>query len=381
MKVNISTLVVYWLLVDLPYLFYRTLLFLRQDVKRKSEQSSPYVSVLIPAYNEEETIAEALDSAARQRYPNFEIIVIDDGSADRTKEIVQKLETLQAHRSPLRPINLIRLEKNQGKANALNAGLKRSRGEIIVTMDADTFLAPRALSEIVKPFSNVKVGAVAGTIKTVERGSVISLLQKVDYEIGIDLIRYTQSKLGVALVTPGAFSAYRKSILHAFELGTLTEDFDTSSKILKLGYEVRMAVDAIAYTQVPIGISGLIKQRVRWQQGGFEVYSKRDLFSSGIFKGIEWFFTFFYGFVGVYNRLITLAFVPLFFYNSIIILPYFLAYSVLYWVYFGFLTFMRTRSIESLTIAPLYALYQHTILAYATIIGQLRALKRERKWE
>jgi len=248
-------------------------------------------------------------------------------------------------------------------------------------MDADTFLAPRALSEIVKPFSNVKVGAVAGTIKTVERGSVISLLQKVDYEIGIDLIRYTQSKLGVALVTPGAFSAYRKSILHAFELGTLTEDFDTSSKILKLGYEVRMAVDAIAYTQVPIGISGLIKQRVRWQQGGFEVYSKRDLFSSGIFKGIEWFFTFFYGFVGVYNRLITLAFVPLFFYNSIIILPYFLAYSVLYWVYFGFLTFMRTRSIESLTIAPLYALYQHTILAYATIIGQLRALKRERKWE
>lgn len=378
---NVLILVVYWLLVDLPYLFYRSLLLLRKDVKWKSEQFTPYISVLIPAHNEEKTITKTLDSVLRQKYSKFEIIVIDDGSIDQTSEVIQKFVFRQAQENPSRYINFIRLEKNQGKANALNAGLKHSQGQIIVTIDADTFLAPGVLQEIVKPFSNPKIGAVAGTIKTVERGGIISLLQKVDYEMGIDFLRYTQSKVGVALVTPGAFSAYKKSVLPTFEVGTMTEDFDTSSKILKLGYEVRLVVEAVAYTQVPNTISNLIKQRARWQQGGFEVYSKRNLFSSGIFKGVEWFFTFFYGFVGGYSRLITLVFLPLFLYKSTAILPYYLIYSVLFLVYIGFLTFLRTRSLESIIIAPLYVLYQHTILAYASIIGQLRALKRERKWE
>jgi cellulose synthase/poly-beta-1,6-N-acetylglucosamine synthase-like glycosyltransferase len=379
--VDFSIVIVYWLLVDLPYLIYRTLLFLKPEPKHDlGEGPLPFVSVLMPAYNEERNIARALETVLAQGHPRLEIIVSDDGSTDRTREVAQNFITISTEGDSELIVTVIRSEKNQGKGRALNFALEQANGEIIVTVDGDTILAPRALRELVRPFSDPKVGAVAGTIKTLGAGGFLSLMQKVDYEIGIDLLRYTQSKFGFAMVTPGAFSAYRKSALQAFQLGTLTEDFDSSSYILKQGYDVRLAADAVAYTNTPSSYSQLIRQRVRWQQGGFEVYAKRNLFSSGILRGIEWSFIFFYGFVGVYNRLIALMLTPLLFFSSIILIPYFLVYSMIYWSYYGFLTLLRTGSIEPFILAPLYALYQNTVIAYATMIGQLRAMKRLRNW-
>ncbi len=183
----------------------------------------PSVSILIPAFNEQEMILDAIQGALAQDYPDFEVIVLDDGSTDLTP-----------HLAATTAVRLVRHERNRGKAAALNTGLAVARGEVIVTSDADGYLDPQALSHLVARLSDPQVAAVAGQVRLFHQKGAIPSLQVLEYDCCQALIKQAQcATSGTVLVAPGPVTAFRAGFLR--EMGgvpshTLTEDFDSHSR-------------------------------------------------------------------------------------------------------------------------------------------------------
>lgn len=234
----------------------------------------PKISVVVPAFNEEITITSCIRSLLDLDYPCYEIILVDDGSTDKTYEHAKKFES-----SKVRVIH----QENQGKANALNNGIHLSEGEIVVAVDADTKLHRDALKKIAERFaSNSQLGAVAGNVKVNPAPGLLNRLQAAEYTTGINLKRKAQSTLGCVLVVPGPIAAIKKeAVEHAglFSEDTFAEDFDITMKILKKGYPVEYEDGAIAYTDAPKNLEDLMKQRRRWYRGMMQVLDKhRELY-------------------------------------------------------------------------------------------------------
>lgn len=230
----------------------------------------PPLTVLVPAYNEAATIGETLRSLAEQRYPGtIEVIVIDDGSTDGTADVV---------RSHARTgMRLIRLDRNAGKAAALNRGLSEARHELIVTVDADSWLHRDALMLLATVYLDgpADMRAVAGAVFVDNgRASWVSRLQYWDYFHGIAATKRVQAAYGAALVAQGAFSIYQRRVL--FEIGgwpaCIGEDIVITWAILKRGWSVGYADDAICFTHVPETLCGLRRQRARWARGLVEAF-------------------------------------------------------------------------------------------------------------
>ena len=240
----------------------------------KNINSFPLISLIVPAFNEEKTIENSIQSLLELDYPNYEIIMVDDGSTDKTFAQAKKFEN-----SKLRLVH----QKNQGKANALNNGIKNSKGEIIVTVDADTILNKDSLRKIAARFAqNNNVGAVAGNVKVVPEKSLLNIIQGAEYTIGINLIRKAQSMLGCVMIVPGPIAALKRDAIEKagfFSDDTFAEDFDITMKILKQGYKVEYEDKAISYTDAPKNIEDLMKQRRRWYRGLLQVLDKhRNLY-------------------------------------------------------------------------------------------------------
>ena len=230
----------------------------------------PPLSVLVPAYNEAATIRDTLLSLAAQRYPSaIEVIVIDDGSTDGTAEVVRAQRNAR--------VRLVRLGRNAGKAAALNRGLALARHELIVTVDADTWLQRDALRLLAKAYLDgpPHMRAVAGAVFVDNRqASWVSRLQYWDYFHGIAATKRVQSAYGAALVAQGAFSIYQRSMLR--EIGgwpdCVGEDIVMTWAILKRGWSVGYAEDAICFTHVPETLGALRRQRARWARGLVEAF-------------------------------------------------------------------------------------------------------------
>jgi len=174
----------------------------------------PTVSIIVPAYNEVMTIQKCLNSLVQLNYPQYEIVVVDDGSTDRTLDLVK------AYASP--KVKVIS-QPNRGKANALNTGFKQITSEIVVTVDADTLLHQDALQHIVKRFSSDRqLGAVAGNVKVDYEPGLLNALQAVEYTLGINLIRKTQSMLGCVMIVTGPIAALRRDAVE--RAGFFSED-------------------------------------------------------------------------------------------------------------------------------------------------------------
>ncbi|WP_227485593.1 MULTISPECIES: glycosyltransferase [unclassified Acidithiobacillus] len=228
----------------------------------------PAVSILIAAYNEENAIEDTLKSILNQFYSGImEIIVIDDGSTDKTTDIVEKITDPR--------IKLIKQKKNQGKASALNAGLAIASHGIIITVDADTFLYKDALKYIVGRYLGDPEGtaAVAGAIAVRNsRISWITRVQEWDYFHGIAVVKRVQSLYQGTLVAQGAFSLYQRDLVK--EMGgwapCVGEDIVLSWGLLKQGYRIGYAENAIVFTNVPETYKQLFQQRRRWARGMFE---------------------------------------------------------------------------------------------------------------
>jgi len=234
----------------------------------------PPISILVAAYNEEASIEETLVSIGQQKYPGeLQVIVINDGSKDSTAAVVERA----LDRYPW--LTFVDLKKNGGKARALNIGLKEVMHDLVITVDADSFLYRGALTNIVERYraDPPNTRAVAGKILVRNsRQNWITRCQEWDYFHGISAIKRVQSLFQGTLVAQGAFSVYDRSALA--EVGgwpeCVGEDIVLTWALLKAGYRVGHCEDACLFTNVPSTVKQLVKQRQRWARGMTEAFIK-----------------------------------------------------------------------------------------------------------
>ena len=225
--------------------------------------ASQKVSVLIPAFNEERVIIGSIRRILASTGCQFEIIVIDDGSNDRTADCVR-----ETFADELR-VRLIETP-NCGKAHAVNIGLRQATGDVIVALDADTQFEPGTIARLLRWFVDPHVGAVAGNAKVGNRINLLTRWQALEYITAQNLERRALAALGCVTVVPGAVGAWRGSLLRelgGFPSDTLAEDQDLTIAVQRAGYSVRFDSDAVAWTEAPDTVANLIKQRFRWAFG------------------------------------------------------------------------------------------------------------------
>ena len=225
------------------------------------------VSVLVPAYNEAKCIENTVRSLMASEHP-IEVLVIDDGSSDGTARIVEAMG--------LPNVRVVR-QLNAGKPAALNRGLANARHDIIVMMDGDTVFEPSTVRELVQPFGDPRVGAVAGNAKVGNRDSLIGAWQHIEYVMGFNLDRRMYDILRCMPTIPGAVGAFRRSALErvgGMSEDTLAEDTDITMAMHRDGWRVVYAEKARAWTEAPESVQQLWSQRYRWSYGTMQAIWK-----------------------------------------------------------------------------------------------------------
>ncbi len=245
----------------------------------EAETYRPPVAVLIPAYNEEKVIERTVRAVLNLNYPDLRVIVIDDGSSDRTLEVARSAFAAEEDSGRV----LILTKPNAGKASALNFGLEHLQGEeIFVGIDADTVIARCAISNLVPHFLNPKVGAVAGNAKVGNRINLWTRWQALEYITSQNFERRALNTLGAVSVVPGAIGAWRTSAVReagGYHTDTVAEDADLTMALLERGYRVEYEDMALAYTEAPVNARGLMRQRFRWSFGILQaVWKHRSVF-------------------------------------------------------------------------------------------------------
>jgi biofilm PGA synthesis N-glycosyltransferase PgaC len=217
-------------------------------------------------------IAQTLDQILKLEYPDYEIIVIDDGSTDQTAAIAR--DYCQQHDR----VRIAILKHNQGKAAALNLGALMAKGELLLTIDADALVAPDALTWMVWHFENYpRVGAVTGNPRVLNRTSLLAKIQIGEYSTIIGLIKRTQRILGKVLTVSGVISAFRKKALMQvgfWDTDMVTEDIDITWKLEKDFWDIRFEPRSVCWIRVPETLKGIWRQRKRWAQGSVEVLKR-----------------------------------------------------------------------------------------------------------
>lgn len=282
---------------------------------------APPIAIIAPAYNEELTIAESVKALLALHYPDFEVIVINDGSKDNTLQVlteafgvrkIQRFHDLAVECRPIRGIyanpaipRLIVIDKvNGGKADAMNAGINVARAPLVCVIDADTLLEADALLRVVRPFIEepVKTVAVGGTIRIangcrVDGGRVIearlsrnflALIQMVEYLRAFLMARLGLSQMQALMIISGAFGLFRRSLameVGGFSQNTVGEDMELVVKLhrhmreKKQPYRVTYIADPVSWTEAPESLKILGNQRARWQRGSLETFFKhKDMF-------------------------------------------------------------------------------------------------------
>jgi len=226
------------------------------------DKELPKVSVIIPVYNEEGSIARTLDSILASEYPKekLEIIVVDNNSNDNTLKIARQYQSKGIK---------IYTEKKQGKGYALNLGIKKCKGEIFFSMDADTIVENYSLKSMVRYFKDKEIMCVSPAIVTYKPKNIWQRIQHIEYLLGI-FLRKTFAFLNSVHITPGAFSAYRKSFIEkygGYKVDNITEDLELTLRIQFHGYRIENDSNAPVYTNSPSTFMHLLKQRRRWYVG------------------------------------------------------------------------------------------------------------------
>ena len=256
------------LFVALYFEVFLLLSFLERKPEKKTfllPARYPTVSMLVPCYNEQATLASTLDSLLALSYPQdkLDIVVIDDGSKDGTRAIA---ESYAAKYPQISTIS----KQNGGKYTALNLGIEKSKGEIIGCLDADSFVVPDALMEAVKKFeSDESIMAITPAMKVYRPRTLLELMQNVEYTFGI-FFKKMFDNLSAINVLPGPFSLYKRAVfakIGPFRHAHNTEDMEIAFRMHSYGLKIVNAHTATVYTTVPKTIRTLLKQRTRWSQG------------------------------------------------------------------------------------------------------------------
>src|SRR3990170_1739861 len=200
----IILLVRYFVILFLAYLYINEYTFLEEN------SFSPFVSLIVPAFNEAKILKQSLQSLLDLNYRNYEIIIVNDGSTDDTKEIA---ESFVGYRNgKFNPIKISLINKrNNGKASALNVGIQYSTAEFVLCMDGDSQLSPDSLKRAVRHFKDHSIGAVAGNVKVLNRKRFLTDLQALEYIEGLNMARSAQSFVHAVNIIPGPIGLFRKS--------------------------------------------------------------------------------------------------------------------------------------------------------------------------
>ena len=248
------------------------------------------VSVVLAAYNEEQIIDRTLRSVLASKHPLAEVIVVNDGSSDRTAEKVLEV----AEHDPR--VHLVQ-QHNTGKAGALNAGLGKASSEIIVTLDADTLLTPETIARLVRHLDadeTGRLGAVAGVVRVGNRRrNLLTRWQALEYLTQIGVERAAQDVMGAISIVPGACAAWRKAAIQAvggYTDVTLAEDCDLSLSLHRAGWRVTQDDEAFAFTEAPETVDALLDQRTRWTFGSLQaIWKHRDLLFRSRYGLLGWY--------------------------------------------------------------------------------------------
>lgn len=247
----------------------------------------PQVSVIVPAYNEEVNIVSSLHNLLNQTYPDFNIIMVDDGSKDATYD-----KAIQAFGDD--PKLKIYTKPNGGKATALNFGISRTDAAYVICIDADTKLDKDAVKYLMARFLNAKpeekIAAVAGNVKVGNPVNWLTRWQSIEYSTSQNFDRLAYARINAITVIPGAIGAFRKEVVEevgGYSSDTLAEDCDLTVKILKKGYTVANENRAVAITEAPESVPQFLKQRFRWTYGIMQMFWKqKQAFLNPDYKGL-----------------------------------------------------------------------------------------------
>ena len=246
---------------------------LRKPRRKPSPGYTPSVAVLIPAYNEETVIVRTIRSVLYSDYKNLHIIVIDDGSLDRTAEVAREAYAAEIASGRVQVLSM----PNGGKAAALNFALDRMTEEVYVGIDADTVIAADAISKLIPHFEDPRIGAMAGNAKVGNRVNLWTRWQALEYITSQNFERRALDLFHVVTVVPGAIGAWRTAPVKAaggYPLNTVAEDADLTMNLLEQGLQVNYEDRALAYTEAPIDAKGLMRQRFRWSFGTLQAIWK-----------------------------------------------------------------------------------------------------------
>ncbi len=253
----------------------------------------PAVSIIVPAYNEELNAVKTIYNLLQQQYPAIEIIFVDDGSKDKTYEVVSRAFENESR------VKVI-TKANGGKASALNTGIAMAGTAFVICIDADTQLKADAIAQLMKYFSlpvtvNKKgkvemVAAVAGNVKVGNERNILTKWQSIEYTTAQNFDRRAFDLINGITVVPGAIGAFRKKVIEevgGFTTDTLAEDCDLTIRILKAGYRIRNCCEAVAITEAPETLNQFMKQRFRWSYGIMQSFFKhREACFNPRYKGL-----------------------------------------------------------------------------------------------
>lgn len=232
----------------------------------------PAVSILVPCHNEDENLRETIAALDKQNYPDFEIIAINDGSTDGTVGLLDKL-LLKYPR-----LRVVHLAENQGKPTALRMGAMASPHEFLICIDGDAILDTNATGWIMQHFTaSSRVGAVTGNPRVRTRSTLLGKIQVGEFSSIIGLIKRAQRIYGRVFTVSGVVAGFRKSALHEVDYWSrdaITEDIDVSWKLQLRGWDIRFESNALCWILMPETLRGLWRQRLRWAQGGVEVFTR-----------------------------------------------------------------------------------------------------------
>lgn len=257
---------------------------LRLRQQKGLSEFKPKVSVIIPAWNEGVGVIKTLDSALNNGYDNLEVVLINDGSTDNSDSLIKDyIKDLKKKRNNLASRLCYIYKQNGGKGRALNTGIQAAKGDILLTVDADSALQRGAIKNLVKYFLDDQIMAVVGNVEVVNSSTLVGLAQKLEYFFGFYNKR-AHALLGAEYIFGGACAAFRREVfdkIGLFDAENKTEDIEMSMRTKFYGMKSTYAEDVVCYTEGASDVKSLVAQRIRWKKGRLDTFKKyRSMFFS-----------------------------------------------------------------------------------------------------
>ena len=357
-------------ILNIIFFIVQTVLYKRYKICSIDYTFQPKATIIIPAFNEEKNIVKTIQSVLNSKYNNFEIIVINDGSSDNTRNVIKSY-------IKDKNIKFIDFEKNQGKRTAIYEAIKISNSDIIITIDSDTIVDENSILNLIQPFKDQKVGAVAGNIKIDNHENIFTAMLDAAFCFGFYFLRPAQSTIGSVLCTPGALSAYRKSVIidkleewknqtFLFHPAIIGEDRALTNIVLNKNYKVLYQKNAIGYTNVPNTFLGLVKMFIRWIRGDiresfiiFKLMIKRNL----IYDKILTLFNLIMQFIWLISSFLIVYFVYIIIlYNSYLMFSICFITLILFWSILPIYICVKNRSIKLGVYSMIYSFFNTCLL-------------------